>query len=293
MGSLNDLSNEAVPHSEAYLQTLQGLCRQHDLSCQGASMRWRVWGQGPRVLLLHGGHGSWVHWIKNIEALATNFEVIVPDLPGFGDSGAVPGAASGARALDQMADCLVDGLGQLPGEGSICHVAAFSFGALVAARLACRMPGLQTLTLLGPAGHGSPRRQAMPLLKWKTLPPPGQLDALRRNMVPFMLHRPESVDELALACYAQACRATRFRSKGMSLSHDIGSALAKTPCSVRLLWGEADVTATPYEAVQRLSCLHHDCQWSVISNAGHWVQYEQYEVVNALLSSWWSASADR
>src|SRR5690606_19247666 len=163
----------------------------------------------------------------------------------------------------------------------------------VAARLACRIPGLQTLTLLGPAGHGSPRRQATPLLKWKTLSVPSQFEALRQNMVPFMLHRPENVDELALECYAAACRATRFRSRGMSLSHDIGSALAKTPCAVRLLWGEADVTATPYEAVQRLSSLHPDCQWSVISNAGHWVQYEQHEVVNALLSSWWSASASR
>lgn len=280
-------------YSEAYLQTLQDRSRQHDLRCDGVSMRWRVWGQGPRVLLVHGGHGSWVHWIKNIEALAAHFEVIVPDLPGFGDSGALPEAASDAAALDRMADCLMDGLMQLPGSGSPCHVAAFSFGALLATRLACRIPGLQTLTLLGSAGHRSPRRHTAPLLKWQKLPGSHQRDALRQNMVPFMLHTPESVDALALECYVNACRSTRFRSKDMSLSHDIGPALAQTPCAVRLIWGEADVTATPYEAVQRLSAIHHDCQWSVISNAGHWVQYEQYEVVNGLLLSWWSASANK
>lgn len=41
-------------------------------------------GKGKPLLLLHGGHGGWVHWIDNIHALAGARRVIAPDLPGFG-----------------------------------------------------------------------------------------------------------------------------------------------------------------------------------------------------------------
>jgi pimeloyl-ACP methyl ester carboxylesterase len=50
---------------------------------------WRVWGQGPPLVLLHGGTGSWMHWVRNIEALAHDFTLLVPDLPGSGES-AIP-----------------------------------------------------------------------------------------------------------------------------------------------------------------------------------------------------------
>ncbi|TAK66484.1 MAG: alpha/beta fold hydrolase, partial [Betaproteobacteria bacterium] len=51
-----------------------------------AKMVWRRWGQGRPVVLLHGGAGSWLHWIKNIDALARSRAVWAPDIPGFGDS---------------------------------------------------------------------------------------------------------------------------------------------------------------------------------------------------------------
>ena len=215
---------DQAQHSRAHLEGLLGRSRQHDLLYMGVKMRWRVWGHGPRVLLVHGEHGSWTHWVKNIGELAAHFEVMVPDLPGFGDSDSIPNAANPDDTVARMVDCLVHGLSQLPGNSPLAHVAAFSFGTLLAARLAYRLPTLQTLTLLGPAAH------------------------------------------------------------------DLGAVLPQAPCAVRLVWGEADLTTTPYEAAHRLSALHHDCQWTIISNAGHWVQYEQHELINALLLSWWLAA---
>jgi len=37
-------------------------------------------------VLLHGGTGSWMHWIRNVEALSRDMMVVVPDLPGSGES---------------------------------------------------------------------------------------------------------------------------------------------------------------------------------------------------------------
>ena len=31
---------------------------------------WHIWGKGDPVVLVHGGTGSWRHWIRNIEYLA-------------------------------------------------------------------------------------------------------------------------------------------------------------------------------------------------------------------------------
>ena len=48
---------------------------------------WRVFGRGEPLVLLHGGTGSWLHWVRNIEALAADFMLLVPDIPGSGESG--------------------------------------------------------------------------------------------------------------------------------------------------------------------------------------------------------------
>ena len=43
-------------------------------------------GAGAPVILMHGWPGFWWEWRKNIGALAEDFDVIVPDMRGFGDS---------------------------------------------------------------------------------------------------------------------------------------------------------------------------------------------------------------
>src|SRR5439155_429597 len=46
-------------------------------------------GSGPDLVLFHGGMGSWKHWIRNIEPLATRFTVHALDHPSYGDSAPV------------------------------------------------------------------------------------------------------------------------------------------------------------------------------------------------------------
>src|SRR3546814_21135123 len=58
--------------------------------CGAGQMVWRIWGEGPPLVLLHGGHGSWTHWLRNIPVLAEHFTTIVPDLPCYGESDLPP-----------------------------------------------------------------------------------------------------------------------------------------------------------------------------------------------------------
>ena len=40
----------------------------------------------PPLVLLHGGSGSWLHWVRNVEHFSQTRSVWVLDIPGFGDS---------------------------------------------------------------------------------------------------------------------------------------------------------------------------------------------------------------
>ena len=81
----------------ADLQALQAGAERLSTPCGDGELVWHRWGahdsadRGAPVVLLHGGSGSWTHWVRNIAALAqAGHSVWVPDLPGFGDSSPPP-----------------------------------------------------------------------------------------------------------------------------------------------------------------------------------------------------------
>ena len=75
---------------------------------------------------MHGGFGSWLHWVRNIEPLARRYRVLAVDLPGLGDSAlpeepVSPGAlgAPVARGLERLQGMRPDDFKQIVREQSI------------------------------------------------------------------------------------------------------------------------------------------------------------------------------
>src|SRR5450432_389581 len=63
------------------------------IEVQGLPVRYLEGGteNGRALLLLHGGIGdAWANWHEVLPALANEFHVFAPDLPGFGGSAALP-----------------------------------------------------------------------------------------------------------------------------------------------------------------------------------------------------------
>src|SRR5919205_2317597 len=58
----------------------------HMASVNGIQMHYVVGGQGDPIVLLHGWPETWYAWHKVMPVLAKNYTVIIPDLPGLGDS---------------------------------------------------------------------------------------------------------------------------------------------------------------------------------------------------------------
>ena len=91
-------------------------------------------GAGEPLLLLHGVGESAAGWRPTQDALSKSFDVIVVDLPGFGDAPALPrGVLPTAAALADAIEQQLDELGL-----STVHIAGYSLGARVSLELASR-----------------------------------------------------------------------------------------------------------------------------------------------------------
>lgn len=264
-----------------------GRATHHVLALGGCETRWRIWGTGTPLVLIHGGHGSWMHWIRNIEALSLHFRVIVPDLAGFGDSADFELDAHDPARLQRLVESLRLGVEHLAPAGPL-HLAGFSFGGAVAGLLASQLPRLQRLALLGCGGHGGTRRDQVPMLDWRAHEGAQRWQALQQNVEAFMLSCP--ADALALYVHSHACERTRFRSKAFSRSPLLLQALQHFEQPVLMVWGDDDVTAIPTEAAQTLTQDKASRDWTIVAGAGHWVQYERPEAINTLLASWLKAA---
>jgi pimeloyl-ACP methyl ester carboxylesterase len=270
--------------AQSLISHLTSQARRELVAHEGLRVCWHGFGGGPPLVLLHGGHGSWLHWVRNIEALAAHHTVWVPDLPGYGDSDdPLPGGG-----LDSLVKPTIATLNQLVGLDTPIDLVGFSFGGLVAAQLAAQRPMVRHLVLLGPGGHQSRRRPRGELRSWKAAAQSADSaaldDVMRHNLSMHMLHAAaEEIDPLAVQIHTDACLGTRFRSKDISQGGGLQQALVQRHGPSLLVWGEHDVTADPEVISSALAVSVPDGRAHVVKGAGHWVQFERADAVNALL----------
>lgn len=248
---------------------------------------WRQMGEGRPLVLLHGGHGSWAHWVRNMEALSATHTVVSVDMPMYGDSGDLAGNLKTEPALHTMLAVLKDCIEARFGAGTEIDLAGFSFGGMVAAKLH-RSLNTRRMVLIGSAGHGGRWRRFVELRKWDVDNPAEREAALKNNLVPFMLQHTESLDEQAYQIHKHACENTRYRSRSVSLTLAIDEDLTGSSTPTLLLWGEHDATCTPSEVAPAWVSLMPHAQWREVPGAGHWAQYERPDWINPILCDWFT-----
>jgi pimeloyl-ACP methyl ester carboxylesterase len=233
---------------------------------------WRVWGAGRPLVLLHGGTGSWLHWIRNIDDLARDFRLLVPDLPGAGESGTIEPPIT----VDGMAGRLRTGIAALIGPHTHFCLAGFSFGGMIGCHLAALAGDcVDRLVLIGSAGTELPRRQKEPLKSWRWLSSDAEKRAIHRNNLGvLMIHDPAKVDELALEIQTRNAMRSRVRIKHFAKWSSLALALPHVRTPIAGVWGEHDVTCTPVLAKEKLRQYQPQAPFELVPDAGHWVQYE-------------------
>jgi len=280
-----------VPTPE--IARLRARATQHHTPCGGGSIVWHVWGSAsalPPLLLLHGGSGSWTHWLRNIDALVdAGRQVWVPDLPGFGDS-ALPTGGSDADALPVPLEA---GLQQLLGARAV-DVVGFSFGGMVGGFLAEAYPArVARLVLVGAPALGMVERNTVRLKAWRHLPDPAD-QALRHqhNLAALMLLDPQGIDAPTLALHTANVLRDRIPGRRLSYTDVLSRALQQVRCPVWAIYGrqdalylgQLDALAAALQAAPTFQSLQ------LLDQAGHWVQYEQAAAFNTALLTVLAAS---
>jgi pimeloyl-ACP methyl ester carboxylesterase len=241
-------------------------------------------GRGPDVVLFHGGMGSWKHWIRNVEALATRFSVHALDHPSYGESAPVPRETTGPAYLELVHALFLE---LFPGDAPL-RFAGFSFGGAIAANLARRLgPRVTHLCLISPGGFPARRFGERPTRSYREAGDNAQRfrEICRHNLLVNMLSDPASVSEEAVDIQAECVRRARFDSRKVSGGGTLLADLAELTCRIRLLWGERD--DSPFRPA---SLLIAEIQAAVgtldlhrIPQAGHWSAYENAPEVNRRL----------
>lgn len=252
--------------------------------CGEGSLVWRIWNAaaGDPIVLLHGGNGSWRHWVRQIPRLAATRAVIAPDLPGLGDSAMMPDPQDPPHA----ARILLDGWAAAIGAAR-ADLVGFSYGANVAGQVAARMgDALRSLTLVG-AGSLGVARNAVPLEKVRDKQGEARIAAHRFNLASLMIADPARIDDLAIAIQEWNTVHARFRSRGFANAGLLKDALARTTVPVTAMWGERDQIALGHipQRCEAVRAARPDAAITLIPDAGHWTAYEAPAAFGAALDA--------
>lgn len=225
-------------------------------------------GAGSPVLLLHGW-GATKELMAPVAQRLPGHRVIVPDLPGFGDT-APPPAAWGVDEYAAWVLALLDRLGV-----ARTHIVGHSHGGRVAIALAAARPErVDRLVLADSAGirprHGLRhhyRVRTFKLLRaaatWRWLPSPLRAAAAARA------RRRGSADYRAAS---GTVRASMVRL----VNADLRARLALLAAPTLLIWGEHD-RETPLSDGRLMERLIPDAGLVVFEGAGHFAYAEQPE----------------
>jgi len=263
----------------AAFAAFEARARRFETPCGEGTLVWRSWGRGPPVLLAHGSHGAWSHWIRNIEALADVRTLWVPDLPGYGESALPPSQDHAA-----IASVLASGLRRLIPSELPLDLIGFSFGGVVGAYFAALHPELvRRLILVGTGGLDTPMGH-VEMRRVRALEGDERRAAHRANLLSLMLHHPRSVDELALHIHETNGVRARLNPTPLVLPDKLLDALPQLTVQIDAIWGEFD-RPHPNPPIQEavLRRFQPELDFRVIPGAGHWAMYERPEEFNRTL----------
>jgi pimeloyl-ACP methyl ester carboxylesterase len=271
----------------------------HNVAVNGLNYHFVRQGSGPPVLLIHGWPGFWFEWHRNIGPLSQRFDVVVPDMRGYGysekpdlppETGYTPEVFAGD--IKALIEAL--GLGRV-------SIVTHDFGAVWTQQFARTYPDmLDKLVLFDPPYPGIGSRwfelpqifhswyQIFHQMPWAEDLVGSSREATRIYISHFLsawsadkkLWTDDEIERYVDA-YSQpgalrggfSCYRAVFRG-GLGG----GDPTVRTPTLV--LWGDGD-SILPYAWADRLGEYFPNHTMKKVEGAGHFMMREKPDVVNA------------
>ena len=267
----------------------------HTAQVNGTRLHYVTAGDGPPVMLLHGWPQTWYEWRHVMTMLAGEYQVVAPDLRGFGYS-AKP--ASGYDAATMAADlaALSDHLG-LRELTVIGHDWGAVFGYVYAAKTPSQVRALGIVEMALP-GVGVMEQAMAPQpdgnflwhMGFQSVPDlpelliAGKERPYLRWFFEHFAYDPDAITPADLDVYVDAIGQVGALRAGLAVYQDFFTsanqvaALAKTPLEipVRAYGGVACLGGLTLTSVQAVA---PGAEGGIIERCGHWAAEERPDVV--------------
>lgn len=249
-------------------------------------------GSGPALLLLHGTGGHLETYQKNIAELSKHFYLIIPDMIGHGYTD----RPESNYTLDDYSDHLFALLDLYQVQEAF--ISGESVGGCIAAWMALRSPSrVRALVLntgiLERPDHAGLEQLADLEVRTKRLSEDLSLDAVRRRMEWLVLDSSKMTDEMIEVRYEiysqpgmiddvqRILHAVLEMNRGIYKDVDYidSRRLLELTCPVLVLWSDHN-PGKPYERVKPAIDSIPDVKVHIVTEAAHWPQFEQPNVVN-------------
>nr|WP_319563718.1 2-hydroxy-6-oxo-6-phenylhexa-2,4-dienoate hydrolase [uncultured Rhodoferax sp.] len=265
----------------------------HEQGLESFNIHYNEAGQGPVVVMLHGGGpgaSGWSNYYKNIGELAdSGLRVILMDCPGFNKSDEIVSDIQrgllNARAVKGLLDALnIDK----------ANVVGNSLGGASALNFALEFPDrLERMVLMGPAGMGNSIMQPNPqegikrmvklyrepsyenfvdMLDVFVFDPSEITEELRKGRWSNIESRPQHLKN-----FLDSVQLAPFTT--WDVSHRVKAIKHKT----LVTWGRDD-RFVPIDNGLKLIHTLADAQLHIFSRCGHWAQWEHASSFNRLVS---------
>ena len=287
-------------------------CNQQYVDANGIRVHHVRHGEGSPLVLLHGWPEFWRTWRKNIPVLAETFDVVAPDLRGFGDT-EKPGLPKPPSGL--LGDLVEDLRGVADALGfERFGVVSHDVGAYVAQGFARKYPErLSGLFFFNCPYPGIGKRWAdwyeVNEIWYQTFnqqPWAASLigenrktcETYLRYFLDHWSHEPGLFDEDLDLWVDNFMKPGNLQGgfnwyistneSRIGLIRDGAPELPKIETPTRVLWGESD-SVLRIEWADRLGDYFSNLNFSPAEGAGHFVHYEKPEVANREISDFFGA----
>jgi len=271
-----------------YLSAIEKNCNKVFIKSKDSKVCWRSWGKGKPLILLHGGYGSWAHWIKQAIPFSKNYNVLIPDMPGFGESEDLTLPHTPEKISANIAETLLKLIS--PEETPI--ICGFSFGGLIAGHLSYNLIerdlNPEKLILVGPGGLGAKRGEMRNMIPRHSKMSEEEIyQAHKINLEILMMHDATKVDDWSVHIQKQNTDAHRIKSRPISSTDTLARILEKQDVPLFLLWGEKDASVGVYleDRMSILRDINSKVRFHVEYNLGHWIMYENDVIFNKILNN--------
>ncbi len=287
----------SAPHP--YADRLAGIpVVRRELDVRGG--RTAYWVYGPEdaettVVAVHGFRGEH-HGLEPVVAFLPGIRVIMPDLPGFGETPPIPGATHSIDLYAQWLTAFADAVA--PGAVVLGH----SFGSIVAAVAVARGLATPRLVLVNPIGapalegpRGILTRLAV-FYYWAGAKLPRRLgEAVLRSrlVVRVMSVSMAKTRDRTLRAFVHDQHDTyfsRFADRDVlheafvaSVSNDVRASAPRIAVPTLLVAAQLD-DITPIAAERHLQTLFPDAELVEIADVGHLIHYETPQAAAAAIS---------